>query len=147
MFGTLFWEKWQPLVIGICVSLLAYKLNGYGFDFKKDSAFFSSIITLGGIFSAFSVTIKSIILNNDEKMTSIKRSGYQNLFLRYLSRSIDSSLLLCVVGFLGFIQPLANVSFASAVVAGLFVYCLLALRRITRISTAVLKQGKRPNAG
>lgn len=147
MSGSLSWERVHPYVIGCVTSALVYYFNNCGVDFDKDSAFFSSVITLGGIFAAFTITIKSIILSNEEKMKVITNSGYKQVFLTYMTESTDSSLLLCVIGFLGFIKVIADLSVFSSVVAGVFVFCLLALRRVTRITVAVLKQDTREGAG
>lgn len=147
MRGNLSWERLHPYVIGSVFAALVYYFKDCGIDFDKDSSFYASIITLGGVFAAFTITIKSIILSNDKKMKVITNSGYKDVFLNYLSESTDSSLLLCVIGLLGFIGVIAELPIFSPVVAGLFVFCLLALRRVTRITVAVLKQDEKEGAG
>ncbi|RUR38556.1 hypothetical protein [Vreelandella populi] len=147
MFNDIRWERSFPLVFGLMAAIAAYVMTRYGIDFTKDSSFFSAVITLGGIFSAFSVTIKSIMISNTEKMKVIEESGYKNDFFNYFSRAIDSSLILCAVGMIGFIDKVAGMAITTSLVAGLFVYCLFALRRVTLISSAMLRQKGRPNAG
>ncbi|WP_152483295.1 hypothetical protein [Halomonas sp. THAF5a] len=147
MFQTLTWERSHPYIAGVTAFAGAYGLAKYGVPFPKETSFFSAVITLGGIFSAFSVTIKSLILSNQEKIKSLKETGYHDDLMRYLRTSIDGSLILCIAGLLGFFQPLACAEEFTPLVIGLLVFSLLAIRRVTMASSAVLKQPQRRKAG
>lgn len=147
MFKTLTWERNHPWMLGAVAILIASVLAHMDVSLPKDSSFFSAVITLGGIFSAFSVTIKSLILSNKEKMKSLRESGYCDVFMKYLAASIDGSLMLCMVGLLGFFDYLSSMTYFTPVVIGLFIYSMFALRRVTMASTAVLRKTERRRAG
>ncbi|MBB3232903.1 hypothetical protein [Halomonas stenophila] len=147
MFQSLTWERRHPYIMGVLAFAGAYGLAYYGVSLPKETSFFSAVITLGGIFSAFSVTIKSLILSNQEKIQSLKETGYHDDFMRYLAIAIDGSLFLCLAGLLGFFKPLASTMIFTPLVIGLLVFSLLAIRRVTMASSAVLKQPKRKRAG
>ena len=84
MFKSRIWERFHPYIIACFTSVFFFYFKDSGIVFEKNSDFFSSIITLGGIFSAFTITIKSIILSNEKKMKVITDSGYKGVFLTYM---------------------------------------------------------------
>lgn len=147
MLRTLTWERQHPYYLGGLAFVASYLMRYTDIVLPKDASFFSAVITLGGIFAAFSVTIKSLILSNSQKVESLQDSGYYDIFMRYLATSIDASLVLCAIGLLGFIKPLSEVAIFTPLTIGMFAFSLLSLRRVTMASTAVLKQRKRRLAG
>ncbi|RUR52689.1 hypothetical protein [Vreelandella populi] len=145
--NTLTWEKRHPIGLGLIAAAAAGGSAHYGVNLPSDSAFYSSVITLGGIFAAFAVTLKSMMLSNEKKMKILADSGYKPVFMGYISSSVDGALLLCFIGLLGFFDQLSALLWFAPLVIGCFVYALLALRRITLVSNAVIKQTERRNAG
>lgn len=147
MFNSLFWERWHPFLFSLMSFFGAYAAGFFNIKLPESENFFVAIITLGGVFSAFSVTIKSLLLSKDDKVKSLKENDYFDVMVKYLKSSIDSSLILCLLGFLGFFDFIQEISFFLPVTVGCFVFSLLALRRVTTSSTAILRQTKRKKAG
>lgn len=148
MIKSLSWERRHPYILGGMAFVGAFGLAYYyGISLPKEASFYSAVITLGGIFSAFSVTIKSLILSNQEKIKSLKDTGYHDDFMNYLAISIDGSLILCLAGLLGFFKPLASTMAFTPIVIGLLVFSLLSIRRVTMASSAILKKPERKRAG
>jgi hypothetical protein len=145
--NTLTWEKRHPIGLGIIAAAASGGAAYYGVNLPSDSAFFSSVITLGGIFAAFAVTLKSMMLSNEKKMKILAESGYKPIFMGYFSSSIDGALLLCFIGLLGFFDQISALFWFAPLVIGCFVYALLALRRTTLVSNAVIRQTEKRSAG
>lgn len=127
-----------PMLISLVVAFILIVSHEFGLKLPNGSSFYSSIVALGGIFSAFISTMKSILISGNSKLKMLKDSGHIDDLKSYLASAMDSSLILCSIGALGFFEQVSNCYLYPVVVATCFVYSLLSLRRVYRVINLIM---------
>ncbi len=127
-----------PMLISLVVAFILLVSHEFGLKLPDGSSFYSSIVALGGIFSAFISTMKSILISGTSKLQVLKGSGHIEDLKNYLSSAMDSSLILCSIGALGFFEQVSSCYLYPVIVASCFVYSLLSLRRVYRIISLIM---------
>lgn len=138
-FTALQRERYYPYFWGVvaCAAVLWIDHKGYSISYSENML--ASLVSLGGIFAGFLATVKTLLLTMSGPVQKrLSESGYIDDLLRYLREGIYGSLLLCILAMIGFANAIKFPAIHAAVLFGALCFSLLALYRITRISTALL---------
>ena len=132
-------ERVYPYAWGALAAGFVLILDARGYRVSYSDGMLSSVISLGGIFSGFLATIKTLLLT---VAVDVKRrlheTGYINPLLSYLKEGIAGSLLLCLIAMFGFDGAMASCVAHAAFIYGLLLFSLAALYRITVIAFYLL---------
>ncbi len=144
MISGLTRENWYPrmagfLTTGVLIVACAYGSTDY---LPQGENMLASLVSLGGVLAGFLATMKTLLMGmKDETLDRLKKSGYMPLLKDYLAEALWSALALCAISVVGF-APIVGKSnpIYLALLAGLLVYSLTALYRVTRIGMGLLTQ-------
>jgi hypothetical protein len=130
-------EHAYPWLVGVAVFVGGVAGHVAGVSLPSSENFFSAIVSLGGVFAGFMATLKAMLFGMDSAtFQRLKDSGYLADLVDYLSAALWASLILCGTAIAGFFN-LANCVLLEAGILALVAFALMAIYRVTTISTAL----------
>ena len=133
-------ERLAPFLLGILVTIASWLLWSRGLirlPTGHADSYLAAVVTLGGVMAGFMATLKTLLYSMDDKTFGrLKKSGYLQDMLRYISEAIWGSLLMCVVALVGFFDPVCVPLHLGLI--GITVFALAGVARITRIAGSLL---------
>ncbi|MFA6230751.1 MAG: hypothetical protein WC617_11375 [Rhodanobacter sp.] len=101
------------------------------------SAFFSAVLSLGGVFTGFMATLNTLLYGmSDQTYGRLKDSGYFQDLRRYLAEALGGSFAMCLVAIAAFYSP--NAMWARVALIGVTTFSIASIYRVTRIGTSLL---------
>ena len=147
-YQTLTFEKYYPLFFGGLVLFLCFYLaESWMLVLPRGDSFLSSVVTLGGIFAGFTLTLKAFVLSDVDRVKKLQESSYYDVYMSYVTQSIDVALLLSASAIFGFFGTLKDNNMYLSFLVSMTVISLLCVRRSAKISTATITAKSRPKAG
>jgi len=128
-------EHIYPWLIGLAVFGLATGAHFLGVKLPSNDAFFSALVSLGGVFAGFMATLKAMLFGMEAStFKRLQQSGYMEDLINYLSCALWGSLVLCVVALVGFFDIATHVVVDAGVLA-IVTFALSSIYRVTVIAT------------
>lgn len=132
----LLFEKAYPYIIAVIAATLWYQL---GIRLPSSDSILSSTLTVSGIFVGFLATSKAILLSmNSTVIQDLKKSGYINELVSYISQAIWLNLFFCIVNVLGYFIDHTNAHY-SLVWITMISSALMAFIRVTDIMLKIFR--------
>lgn len=150
MSRSLFFEKYYPIICGLIIVVCFYIIHAWlEFEIPSSStyAYFSALITLGGLFFGLSSAAHSLIMSSEERTKTLNDSGYMPVFERYTSESTIGAFVLIVLGVAGFFPKVSNCGMYIPLTIGALFYSLMAIKRARGVSKAIAGYKKPKPAG
>lgn len=129
------WEKYSVFFWAFLVGVISYYAEKhFQISLPAGETLYSSLVALGGIFAAFTVSIKTFVISNRNIISSLKENNYKDLYFSYIKFSIDSSILLCLISVSGFSHTVSNWLYFDNLLITILTGALCGLRRLTNVT-------------
>lgn len=134
----LFFERIYPYLLGLIASVLWLRLQG---TFPTGDSLLSATLTVSGIFVGFLATSKAILISMSSPIIEeLKRSGYIDDLVSYISQAIWVNLLFCSINVIGYFLN-TQMEWYSLVWIGISVCAITTFIRVTHIMLKIFKYG------
>lgn len=134
-------ERIFPWGIALIVGLGSLYLQSTGkiaLPQGSKDAYLGGVLSLGGIFTGFMATVKTLMFSLSDKTHSMLRdSGYLSDLTAYLSQALWGSVAVCVTALVLFhfaLEPLA-----ASILVAVVTFAFTCVIRITMVTTNLLK--------